>query len=107
MKTGKHLIVYGLLAGLGLAASTTARAADQNSADLPNASTIRRSSMMNDKRLNDPERENKLIGKTVLTTDNQKLGKIENVIVDLESGRTLYAVIGSGGILGAGEKKYA
>ena len=105
-KTGKYLITYGVLAALGLAASMTARADDNNSTNWQNSSSYRRSTM-NDKRLNDPERENKLIGKTVLGSDNQKLGSIENIVVDLESGRALYAVIGSGGVLGAGEKKYA
>ena len=53
------------------------------------------------------DRANKIIGKEVRSTDNQKLGKIDNLIVDLESGRVLYAIIGSGGVAGVGEKKYA
>ena len=106
MKTANHLVIYGAIAAMGLAV-TTARADDRDKATSRDSSTYNRSSMMNDKRINDPERENKLIGKTVLSSDNQKLGKIENIIVDLESGRVLYAVVGSGGILGAGEKKFA
>jgi sporulation protein YlmC with PRC-barrel domain len=42
------------------------------------------------------ERANKLIGKEVKGTDNQKLGKIDNVVVDLESGRILYVVLDTG-----------
>lgn len=53
------------------------------------------------------ERANKLIGRDVLGSDNQKLGKIDNIVVDLESGRVLYGVIGSGGVAGVGEKKRA
>ena len=53
------------------------------------------------------ERANKLVGKEVISSDNQKLGKIDNIVVDLQSGRILYAVVGSGGVLGAGEKKRA
>jgi sporulation protein YlmC with PRC-barrel domain len=106
MKTANHLVIYGAIAAMGLAAAT-ARADDRDKATSRDSSTYNRSSTMNDKRINDPERENKLIGKTVLSSDNQKLGKIENIIVDLESGRVLYAVVGSGGILGAGEKKFA
>lgn len=60
-----------------------------------------------DKALGELERANKLIGKQVRSSDDQKLGKLENLIVDLESGRVLYAIVGSGGILGAGEKKFA
>jgi len=106
MKTTNHLVIYGAIAAMGLAV-TTARADDRDKATSRDSSTYNRSSMMNDKRINDPERENKLIGKTVLSSDHQKLGKIETIIVDLESGRVLYAVVGSGGILGAGEKKFA
>lgn len=53
------------------------------------------------------ERANKLIGKTVMSSDNQKLGKIDNLVVDLMSGHVLYAIVGSGGVLGAGEHRFA
>src|SRR5207245_5347696 len=52
-------------------------------------------------------RANQLIGRDILGSDNQKLGKIDNFVVDLESGRILYVVVGSGGVLGAGEKRFA
>ena len=52
------------------------------------------------------ERANKLIGKTVYTSDNQKVGKLENFAADLESGRVLFGVIGTG-ILGVGGHDYA
>ena len=58
-----------------------------------------------DKALGEVERVNKLIGKQVRSSDGQKVGKIEDIVFDLESGRVLYAVVGSGGVLGAGEKK--
>src|SRR6266404_1515000 len=59
----------------------------------------------NDKTFGYVERADKLIGKQVRSSDDEKLGKIENLVIDLESGRILYVVVGSGGILGAGEKK--
>jgi sporulation protein YlmC with PRC-barrel domain len=59
------------------------------------------------KKLGKVEPANKLIGKEVLSSDNQKVGKLENFIIDLDSGRILYALVSSGGVLGAGEKKYA
>jgi len=52
------------------------------------------------------ERANKVIGKAVYSSDNQKVGKLENLVVDLESGRILYAVIGAGP-LGIGGHDYA
>jgi len=59
-----------------------------------------------DKSLGHLERANKLIGKTVYTSDNQKVGKLENFAADLESGRVLFGVIGTG-ILGVGGHDYA
>ena len=59
-----------------------------------------------DKSFGQIERANKLIGKTVYSSDNQKLGKIDNFVVDLESGRIIYAVVGTG-VLGVGGKDYA
>jgi sporulation protein YlmC with PRC-barrel domain len=53
------------------------------------------------------ERANKLIGKNVLGADNKKIGDIQDVIVDLESGRVLYVVVSAGGFLGVGDRDVA
>jgi len=53
------------------------------------------------------ERANKLIGEEVRTSDGQRVGKLENLVVDLESGRVLYAIVGSGGVIKAGERRLA
>lgn len=42
------------------------------------------------------ERGSKLIGKQVISSDNHKVGKIDNIVVDLESGHILYAVVNAG-----------
>jgi sporulation protein YlmC with PRC-barrel domain len=60
----------------------------------------------NDKTLGNVERANKLIGKAVYTSDNQKVGKLDNLIVDLETGRILYGIV-STGTLGVGGHDYA
>src|SRR5690242_19262061 len=65
------------------------------------------SSFRSGKTLGQVERANKLIGREVIGSDNQKLGKLDNLVVDLESGHILYAVIGSGGVGAIGEKKFA
>ena len=39
------------------------------------------------------ERASKLVGKEVLSSDNHSVGKIDNIIVDLASGRILYTVV--------------
>ncbi len=57
--------------------------------------------------LNHVERADQLIGQEVLTSDHLRTGKIDNFIVDQDSGQILYAVVGIGGILGVGETKVA
>jgi sporulation protein YlmC with PRC-barrel domain len=56
---------------------------------------------------NKVERADKLIGEEVLTSDHLHTGKIENFVVDQDSGQILYAVIGIGGVLGVGETRVA
>ena len=46
----------------------------------------------------------KIIGSKVLNVKGETLGKIDNLIVDIDSGRILYAVLESGGFLGIGDK---
>src|SRR5512133_430198 len=41
------------------------------------------------------ERVDKVYGKTVYSSDNQKVGNLNNLVVDLESGRILFAVVAS------------
>ena len=50
---------------------------------------------------------NELIGKKVMDKDGKELGEIEDVVIDLQSGRVHAAVLSFGGILGMGEKNYA
>ena len=38
----------------------------------------------------------KVFGHQVISSDGQKLGKLNNLVIDLESGRILYGVIGTG-----------
>src|SRR5690242_10900587 len=48
-------------------------------------------------RLGHIEKANNIYGKEVLSSDNQKVGNLNNLIIDLESGRVLYATLGLGG----------
>jgi len=50
------------------------------------------------------ERATKVIGASVRNQLNEKLGKVENLMVDLEGGRLVHVIVGSGGILGIGEE---
>jgi len=113
MKATRYLMKWGTVAALGLSmASLPAFAADQSTGAKSHERTTTsdytsNADMQRGKALGQIERANKLIGKEVLSSDNQKLGKLDNIIVDLDSGKILYTIIGSGGLLGAGEKKFA
>jgi len=110
MKQNTRLAVFGTVAAVTLSvAALSATAANDKTKDsnsgASTTSTI--ATYQNDKTLGQVERASQLIGKEVISSDNQKVGKLENLIVDLTSGRVLYAVIGSGGVLGAGEHRFA
>lgn len=48
-----------------------------------------------------------MTGDTVRNMKGEDLGKIEEVMVDLDCGRIAYAVLSSGGFLGMGDRFYA
>jgi sporulation protein YlmC with PRC-barrel domain len=48
-----------------------------------------------------------LIGDPVLNSDDEELGQIEDLMVDIETGCIAYAVLSFGGFLGLGDKFYA
>ena len=48
-----------------------------------------------------------VIGKSVLSYTNEKLGSIEEIVLDKVSGETKYVVLSFGGFLGMGDKLYA
>ncbi len=52
----------------------------------------------------DPRHASKLIGRTVKNMREESLGKVEDIIVDLGSGRVIAVVISSGGFLGMGDQ---
>ena len=48
-----------------------------------------------------------LTGDKVRNHDGDKLGQLEEIVIDLEPGRVNYAVLSSGGLLGLGDKLFA
>ena len=50
---------------------------------------------------------NKVIGDSVVNRAGENLGKIEELMLDLEKGRVAYAVLSFGGFMGMGEKLFA
>ena len=48
-----------------------------------------------------------VIGSKVVNQQAEDLGKIEDIVVDVEAGRIAYAVLSFGGFLGMGDKYFA
>lgn len=48
-----------------------------------------------------------MTGKRVRNDAGQDIGKIEEIVVDLPTGRVAYAVLAFGGVMGIGEKLFA
>lgn len=46
-------------------------------------------------------------GSKVSNAQGERIGKIEDVVVDVKKGQVAYAIVGVGGFLGAGEKNVA
>jgi len=98
MKTRWSRGPWGLLAATMLMPDVflNAQTTNTNSSPIPN-----------DRTLGTVERTEKVIGREVRNASNQRIGKIEDLIVDLESGRLLYAVVSAGGFLGVGDRLIA
>jgi len=65
-------------------------------------------------RKNDPDREYRrvlsastLAGDTVRNAAGEDLGKVDEIMIDIPSGRVAYAVLSFGGVLGMGNKLFA
>ncbi|MGA2228165.1 MAG: PRC-barrel domain-containing protein, partial [Syntrophobacteraceae bacterium] len=48
----------------------------------------------------------KIIGSKVINMKGETLGKIENLVIDIDTGRIMYAVLESGGFLNIGDKLF-
>jgi len=55
-------------------------------------------------RMGEVQRASKLIGATARNTQNDKLGRVENLVVDLPAGRVVEVIVASGGFLGLGDE---
>ncbi len=48
-----------------------------------------------------------LSGDRVVNPQNENIGKIEDIMIDLDNGRIAYCVLSFGGVLGMGDKLFA
>jgi hyperosmotically inducible periplasmic protein len=55
-------------------------------------------------RLKDAAKASDVIGKTVLNNQDEKLGKVEDLAVDVESGRIVQVILSTGGFIGIGDR---
>jgi osmotically-inducible protein OsmY/sporulation protein YlmC with PRC-barrel domain len=55
-------------------------------------------------RLSQVQKASKLMGTQVNNLQDEKLGKVENILVDLPSGRLVAVIVSSGGFLGMGDE---
>jgi sporulation protein YlmC with PRC-barrel domain len=54
-------------------------------------------------RLNEAAKASDVIGMTVRNNQNEKLGKVEDLAVDVESGRIVQVILSTGGFIGVGD----
>jgi len=69
-----------------------------------NATAERQRNLIPEARLTQVQKANKIIGTSVKNLQGEKLGKVENLLVDLPSGRVVAVVVSSGGFLGLGDE---
>jgi sporulation protein YlmC with PRC-barrel domain len=55
-------------------------------------------------RLSHVQKASKVIGTAVKNLQDEKLGKVENILVDIPSGRVIALIVSSGGFLGMGDE---
>ena len=55
-------------------------------------------------RLSQVQKASKLMGTSVKNLQDEKLGKVENILLDLPSGRLVAVIVSSGGFLGMGDE---
>lgn len=119
MKTPKRLCLASMAAlGLGVALPLSAQTTQGGDRTVNDSSTTLRTtrplnadqtttSVINETPISKANKASGLIGMDVRNPENQKLGEIKDLVVDLHSGKIAYAVLSVGGFLGIGDKYVA
>ena len=102
MKRKLHIIISASAASL-LACSALAQDTSSPKTDRPEYTRDRLPQARSPDRLNDAAKGSDVIGMTVKNYQNEKLGKVEDLAVDVESGRIVQVVLSTGGFLGIGD----
>jgi hyperosmotically inducible periplasmic protein len=96
-----EIIITGAAASI-LAFSALAQDTSNTRTDGPDRAHDATSHARRDQ-LTDAAKASDIIGMTVLNNQNEKLGKVENLAVDLESGRIVQVILATGGFAGIGD----
>jgi hyperosmotically inducible protein len=102
MKQKLHIIVSASAASL-LAFSALAQDAPTLKTGQPDYALARASQAQCRNRLNGAAKASDVLGMTVLNNQGEKLGKVKDLAVDLESGRVVQVILSTGGFIGIGD----
>ena len=91
----RHLIMV-LLAMVGLFLGTNGFAQEKKGPEIGATEGQRMNAFMVEK----------IIGSKVINLKGETIGKIENLVVDIDTGKIVYAVLESGGFWGVGDKLF-
>jgi sporulation protein YlmC with PRC-barrel domain len=99
----KIQIIISASAASVLALSALAQDSPKPKTDGPDYTRNRMPHAQRPARLNDAAKASDLIGMAVNNNQNEKLGKVEDLAVDVESGRVVQVILSTGGFLGIGD----
>ena len=102
MKRKLQIIISASAASV-LAFSALAQDQPNPTRDGPNYTRDRMPHAQRADRLNGAAKASDLIGMTVNNYQNEKLGKVEDLAVDVESGRVVQVILSTGGFIGIGD----
>ena len=113
----KHSYLVAIIAALGTASVYAAEVEVKAKADAPKVEAQvkgeadARANYKQEVRVETPVRPinkaEKLMGMEVRNRENERLGEVKDLVLDLQSGKIAYATIAVGGFLGLGEKLIA
>jgi hyperosmotically inducible protein len=98
--TRKLQIIVGAVAASVLGFSAQAQ---DTPSPVPDRSEHVREQTPRATRLNEAGKASEIIGKTVKNDQSEKLGKVEDLAVDVESGRVVQVILSTGGFIGIGD----
>ena len=99
----KLKIIISASAASVLALAALAQDQPNPTRDAPNYTRDRLPQAQRTDRINDAAKASDLIGMTVKNNQDEKLGKVEDLAVDVESGRVVQVILSTGGFIGIGD----